>query len=54
MLKIRDINRFLKCLNQGKCFRIEATTDKNVEQELYTVISPYNDEKKLLEKQRYQ
>ncbi|HHT38125.1 MAG TPA: alanine--tRNA ligase, partial [Mollicutes bacterium] len=49
-----DINRFAIKSFESKganVFRIEATTDKNVEQELYTVISPYNDEmKKLLEK----
>lgn len=51
---VGDINRFAIKTFESKgsnVFRIEATTDKNIEIELYSVIDPYNEEmKRLLEK----
>ena len=53
---VGDINRFAIKTFESKgsnVFRIEATTDKNIEIELYSVIDPYNEEmKRLLEKQK--
>lgn len=50
----KEINKFaiISVENKGAdTFRIEATTDKNIEQELFKAIKPYNDEMmKLLQK----